>query len=262
MAGAYTRNAAEHLTNSLGRAPLEGELYVAHFLGPGGAERLIKAAQSTPNASAAQMFPRAAQANKYVFYERTGQQRSINDVYKLLMTNYGPNPAKFSDIQTAAVRGSQQAATAQNTLKPVAVPDGTKVEPAAVPVRLAGHFENSTVDGGWTGQGRPFLSLFSSLETAPGTDPASVDAPSAAPDAVTPPAGPAPVNAPRSGPLSIIPVSVLADASAQQPARRTASVPPRSDNGPMHIVPHRSDGLLKSLALHHNLFRTDTLGTS
>jgi len=56
MAGAFTRGNASALSERLGRAPSEGELYIAHFLGVGGAARLIGLAGSNPNARAADYF--------------------------------------------------------------------------------------------------------------------------------------------------------------------------------------------------------------
>ena len=41
MAGAFTKANAGKLAARLGRDPTEGELYIAHFLGPTGASRLI-----------------------------------------------------------------------------------------------------------------------------------------------------------------------------------------------------------------------------
>jgi transglycosylase-like protein with SLT domain len=78
MAGAFTKANAAILTNKLGRAPSEGELYMAHFLGAGGAARLIGHAASNPNASAADLFGPAARANASIFYDRaTGAARSL-----------------------------------------------------------------------------------------------------------------------------------------------------------------------------------------
>ena len=55
MAGAFTKENATLLSQKLGRSPSEGELYIAHFLGVGGAAKLISAAGDNPNASAAVM---------------------------------------------------------------------------------------------------------------------------------------------------------------------------------------------------------------
>ena len=69
MAGAFTRANATALTERLGRSPSEGELYIAHFLGAGGAARMIALAATNPNARAADFFPNAAQANPSIFYD-------------------------------------------------------------------------------------------------------------------------------------------------------------------------------------------------
>ncbi|MCF8477254.1 MAG: transglycosylase SLT domain-containing protein, partial [Pseudolabrys sp.] len=60
MAGALARSNAEQLGSAIGRAPSEGELYAAHFLGPNGAARLINTAMTNTRANAASMFPAAA----------------------------------------------------------------------------------------------------------------------------------------------------------------------------------------------------------
>jgi len=84
MAGAFTRANAEHLQGAIGRAPTEGELYIAHFLGPDGAGKLVNAAANVPRANAAAMFPQAAAANPSIFYDRAGRSRSTSDVYAKL----------------------------------------------------------------------------------------------------------------------------------------------------------------------------------
>jgi hypothetical protein len=81
MAGAFSRANAFQLTGSIGRRPTEGELYIAHFLGPDGAGKLISAATSLPQANAAAMFPQAAAANQSIFYDGAGRARSALDVY-------------------------------------------------------------------------------------------------------------------------------------------------------------------------------------
>src|SRR5271168_472923 len=81
MAGAFTQANAALLSQKLGRAPSEGELYIAHFLGAGGAARLVSLAAGSPHASAAGYFPNAAQANSSIFYDRsTGAPRSLAQV--------------------------------------------------------------------------------------------------------------------------------------------------------------------------------------
>src|SRR5580698_10357547 len=57
MAGVFTQQNAAALSKRIGRSPTDGELYIAHFLGPGGAGKLIAAAGNNPQATAADMFP-------------------------------------------------------------------------------------------------------------------------------------------------------------------------------------------------------------
>jgi hypothetical protein len=88
MAGAFTRRNAARLAGRLGRAPSGGELYVAHFLGPSGAARLITLAADHPNVIAADVFPNAASANRSVFYDNRGRARTVADVYGELAHRY------------------------------------------------------------------------------------------------------------------------------------------------------------------------------
>ena len=88
MAGAFTRWNGDWLTATLNRAPSEGELYLAHFLGAQGAAKLIGLAQSSPQANAAEVFPRAAGANRPIFYDKQGEPRSVAQVYNLMVGRY------------------------------------------------------------------------------------------------------------------------------------------------------------------------------
>lgn len=89
MAGAFTQSNAAVLSAKLGRSPSEGELYIAHFMGAGGAARLIALAAADPNASAASYFPIAAHANSPIFYDRsTGAPRTLAQVRNILTARY------------------------------------------------------------------------------------------------------------------------------------------------------------------------------
>jgi hypothetical protein len=88
IAGVYTRSNAAKLSAAIGREPSEGELYIAHFLGPDGAAKLITAATSQPQANAAAMFPQAAAANTSIFYDRAGHPLAAAAVYGKLTGRY------------------------------------------------------------------------------------------------------------------------------------------------------------------------------
>jgi hypothetical protein len=88
MAAVLTQSNGFKLTGKIGRRPTDAELYMAHFMGVGGAGKLIQNAEDNPNASAARMFPNAAAANQSIFYDRSGQERSVSQVYSVLSTRY------------------------------------------------------------------------------------------------------------------------------------------------------------------------------
>jgi hypothetical protein len=70
------------IEGSLGRGATGTDLYMAHFLGLGGATSFLKTMQSNPNVSGAAMFPAAARANRNVFYDASGNARSLGDIYQ------------------------------------------------------------------------------------------------------------------------------------------------------------------------------------
>jgi transglycosylase-like protein with SLT domain len=88
MAGVLTQSNSFKLTGKLGRRPTDGELYMAHFMGVGGAAKLISNAEDNPQASAAQLFPNAAAANRSIFYDHSGQARTVSEVYSVLSARY------------------------------------------------------------------------------------------------------------------------------------------------------------------------------
>ena len=88
MAAVLTQSNSFKLTGKIGRRPNDAELYMAHFMGVGGAGKLIQSAEDNPNVSAAQMFPNAAAANQSIFYDRSGLSRSVSEVYSVLSTRY------------------------------------------------------------------------------------------------------------------------------------------------------------------------------
>jgi hypothetical protein len=88
MAGILTQSNSFNLTGKIGRRPSDAELYMAHFMGVGGAARLITNAEDNPKASGAQLFPNAAAANRSIFYDSTGRARSVSEVYSVLTSRY------------------------------------------------------------------------------------------------------------------------------------------------------------------------------
>ena len=80
MAAGLAEDNRAHLSGALGREPGHSELYLAHFLGAGGAERFLTEMARDPGQSAAALFPRAAAANRAVFHDAAGRARSLGEV--------------------------------------------------------------------------------------------------------------------------------------------------------------------------------------
>jgi len=102
LAAAFTKTNGDYLTTKFGRQPSAGELYIAHFLGAQGAEKMFTAGLQNPDQIAANLFPRQAEANRSIFYDN-GQPRTIRQVYRSLVAKHdGSAPtAQFAAQQIA-----------------------------------------------------------------------------------------------------------------------------------------------------------------
>ncbi|WP_315780746.1 lytic transglycosylase domain-containing protein [Bradyrhizobium sp. SZCCHNPS1003] len=122
MAAALTQSNSFQLAGKIGRRPTDAELYMAHFMGVGGAAKLITSTQETPNASAARMFPGAAAANRPIFYDRDGQARSVSQVYAVLNTRYAGAANSSATRGALALYGGASANVAANAAGGGALP--------------------------------------------------------------------------------------------------------------------------------------------
>ena len=93
MAAEHASDNKDALEGTLGRTATGTDLYMAHFLGLGGAKKFLGALQSSPGQSAAALFPAAAGANRGVFYGSNGQPRSLSDVYSRFAAKLGAGAA-------------------------------------------------------------------------------------------------------------------------------------------------------------------------
>ncbi len=84
MAGELAADNRAALTAATGREPGPTELYLAHFLGAEGATRFLRAEQADPSAAAAALLPKAAAANRGIFYRPDGGARSLGEVHALI----------------------------------------------------------------------------------------------------------------------------------------------------------------------------------
>ena len=212
MAGAFTQRNAAALKGRIGRKPTDGELYMAHFFGTGGAGQLINAARDRPDANAASLFPAAAHANKPIFYDRQGNARSVAGVYAELNRRYQvaranvipgvaptavaantPAPSRApSAIASIAPNAAPQVPDTAGTTSAFAVASAPPVAETAEPA-----FRSLFQNGGRRGDGRGAVSpIVSELWSTP-TDsppPKTNSVPTVTAQAVTAPATPEPLD--------------------------------------------------------------------
>lgn len=90
------------------------ELYMAHFMGAGGAAKFINCREANGDAIAADIFPKAAKANKSIFFDKqSGEARSLDDIYALFDKKFSGDTAAPA-TQVAAAKSTAFAA-AENT---------------------------------------------------------------------------------------------------------------------------------------------------
>lgn len=89
MAGEFANDNRATLQAALGRDPNGTDLYLAHFLGPTGATSFLQNAERDPDMTAAALFPKAAAANRSIFFDAGGDARSLGQVYDLFRSKLG-----------------------------------------------------------------------------------------------------------------------------------------------------------------------------
>ena len=131
MAGVLTQSNSFKLTGMIGRRPTDSELYMAHFMGVGGAAKLISNAEDNPRASGARLFPNAAAANRSIFYERSGRARSVSEVYSVLTQRYASAANSQATRSAMASVGVMPASMAVASAAPATAPVAAPIDNAA-----------------------------------------------------------------------------------------------------------------------------------
>lgn len=122
MVAELVRENAEGLRPFLGREPRPVELYMAHFLGLGGAKKFLGAVESNPGQSAAQLFPEAARANRSVFYSG-GSPRSVGEVLAFMQDKVASAyPQGSGATANQSLEMAYASGTARNQRPPFEVP--------------------------------------------------------------------------------------------------------------------------------------------
>ena len=102
MAAEFASDNKASLEGSLGRRATGTDLYMAHFLGLGGARSFLKTMQANPGVSGAAMFPAAARANRSIFYDAGGNARSLGEIYQRFAARLDKGAAKVGAVGLAS----------------------------------------------------------------------------------------------------------------------------------------------------------------
>lgn len=165
MAAELASDNKAELTAQLGRAPDPAELYLAHFLGMAGAAQFLSALATDPSQSAAAILPKAAMANRGIFYAG-GAQRSVGEVMELMR-------GKVSGAMESADAASWASAASPSGM-PAADSAAQGWQPPMGPIAREFHAGFSAPDA----PGIPARSMAETLQSAfggaPGATPAHV----------------------------------------------------------------------------------------
>lgn len=82
MAGEFASDNKSILENKLDKEINATDLYMAHFLGAGGATTFLSAMENNPNQRADTVISSAAHANKNVFYNKDGSAKTVSEIYQ------------------------------------------------------------------------------------------------------------------------------------------------------------------------------------
>ena len=107
MAAEYASDNKDALEATTGRTANGTDLYMAHFLGLGGAKKFLTSMAADPSANGAALFPAAARANRNVFYNRDGSARALSDIYNRFAAKLGDAAAAGGGTATPAIYATQ-----------------------------------------------------------------------------------------------------------------------------------------------------------
>ncbi|WP_096175915.1 transglycosylase SLT domain-containing protein [Cohaesibacter sp. ES.047] len=192
LAGALAQQNEGILAQKLNRDPSSGELYAAHFLGANGSSKLIELVNSNPDLAANKVFPQQAQANRGIFYEKTGEAKTVAEVYDDLVSTV-PNGAPEKKSRTlvdvlglrdlfksknseessryAQVNEETVPATAQASVTKSTVAQNQPVETDVAKSRLVAESSDRSLENFFSHPGKPLLPSryglsYNSTETA------------------------------------------------------------------------------------------------
>ncbi len=134
MAGAYSAENKAYLQKTTEGDVGSTEMYMAHFMGAGGATKFINCRDYDGSAIGANLFPAQARANKNVFYDKaTGKARTLDQIYNVFDKKFSDGPS----TQTAAKTSETSAPQAETVKRSIKAPAAADYSSRPLPVKAA-----------------------------------------------------------------------------------------------------------------------------
>ena len=110
LAAEYAKQNRNEMEQSLGRPLSRGDLYMAHFLGAGGATQFLKALDNKGDTPAAKLLPDAAAANPSIFYDGSGRAKTVREIYQSVASEIEKDASAFTGDSPSTMPASSPSA--------------------------------------------------------------------------------------------------------------------------------------------------------
>lgn len=149
MAAELALDNRDGLRATLGREPDNSELYLAHFLGLGGARTFLSALASNPHIAAEQVNPAAARANRGIFYDGA-RARTVAEVMTVIRDKMSA-ASGMPEGSFAGIHGTSDFMAMRDHLQPPPSPASASAGNTLQPVSMADTLRSTFGDGSMLG---------------------------------------------------------------------------------------------------------------
>ncbi len=108
LAAEYAKSNQTLMKAELKRNINSSDLYLAHFFGPGGAIKLLKAEAINEDTPASGLFPEAAMANPRVFYKKGQKSKTVKEVHEFLTKLFDGALKRYTNLSPAIIASLPQ----------------------------------------------------------------------------------------------------------------------------------------------------------
>lgn len=159
MAAEYAAQNKRHLESTVKNCSVGAtELYLAHFMGAGGAAKFLSALDTQPKALGADLFPQAAAANKNVFFDKSGRAKSLTQIYDFF-------DRKFSTSPTSSMMASATPPRTSPSIPGAVIAQASRLSSPSTPTEMDATLALSSIH---KQPARPAGQAYTAFSTLPG----------------------------------------------------------------------------------------------